>query len=244
MLSLFAEQTRSGEVTLRGRTGAALPKPVLEPSAAMEDSDSELPATEFPVRATEEFEIVLGRRQVASVLFIATVIVAILSGVSYLAGKSLSPKKPAPAAPTVVFLPAPPPPPPPPVFQISDSTAASAASPTPAAAVAKSPVPNTPAKVPRPAAVPDSFSNVPLFAEPVGGFLYLQMGALGRGAAAIFADGLRKHGFPGFVAPGPSDTLYRVLIGPLPDAAAYNRTKEALDRIGVATFARTFDKQP
>src|SRR5689334_2883758 len=44
---------------------------------------------------TDEFEIVMGRRQVASVLFVATVIVAVLSSVSYLAGKSLSPKKPA-----------------------------------------------------------------------------------------------------------------------------------------------------
>jgi cell division septation protein DedD len=35
-----------------------------------------------------EFEIVMGRRQLASVLFVATVVVATFSAVSYLAGKS------------------------------------------------------------------------------------------------------------------------------------------------------------
>jgi cell division septation protein DedD len=235
MLSLFAEQTRSGGVTLLERNGVTPDAPLFEPPAVMERSGDELLAK------PEEFEIVLGRRQVASVLFIATVIIAILSGVSYLAGKSISPKKAAPSEPIVVLLPAPPPPPPPPVFQISDSTAVPAATPVPA--LAKAALQNTPAKVP-PSPVADSFSNIPLFSQPVGGSLYLQMGALSRGAAAIFADGLRKHGFPGFVAPGPSDTLYRVLIGPLPDTAAYNRTKEALDRIGVATFGRKYDKEP
>jgi cell division septation protein DedD len=72
--------------------------------------------------------------------------------------------------------------------------------------------------------------------------MYLQMGAVGKGAAAIFAGGLRKQGFPSFVAAGPSESQYRVLIGPLWDTATYNRTKEALDRMGVNTFGRTYEK--
>jgi len=81
-----------------------------------------------------------------------------------------------------------------------------------------------------------------MFAEPVGGGMYLQMGAVDKGAAAIFAEGLRKRGFPSFVATGPNATLFRVLIGPLRDAAAYARTKDALDRMGVNTFGRTYEK--
>src|SRR5262245_32032962 len=54
-----------------------------------------------------EFEIVLGSRQVAGVLFVATVILGAFSAVAYLAGKSFTPKTPAPvaAAPEPVMTP-------------------------------------------------------------------------------------------------------------------------------------------
>ncbi len=57
----------------------------------------------FAAGEHSEFEIVLGKRQVASVLFVAIVILVVLSALSYLAGKAASPNKAA--------LPAPPPPP-------------------------------------------------------------------------------------------------------------------------------------
>jgi len=56
-------------------------------------AEVERTALELPAETPEEFEIVLGRRQIASVLFVATVILALFSAVSYLAGKSISPKK-------------------------------------------------------------------------------------------------------------------------------------------------------
>ena len=37
-----------------------------------------------------------------------------------------------------------------------------------------------------------------------------------RGMAMILAEGLRGHGFDSFVAPGPNEKIFRVLIGPLP----------------------------
>jgi hypothetical protein len=40
--------------------------------------------------ADEEFELVVGRRQVAGLLFLALVVVAVCSGGSYLAGKAIS----------------------------------------------------------------------------------------------------------------------------------------------------------
>jgi cell division septation protein DedD len=115
----------------------------------------------------------------------------------------------------------------------------------PAIGVAKIPAVNpstriAPLKGPT-TSVEDS-TEAPMFAEPVGGGMYLQMGAVDKGAAAIFAEGLRKRGFPSFVATGPNATLFRVLIGPLRDAAAYARTKDALDRMGVNTFGRTYEK--
>jgi cell division septation protein DedD len=43
-----------------------------------------------------------------------------------------------------------------------------------------------------------------------------------------------------FVAPGPSEKIFRVLIGPLADPAAYMKAKETVDQIGLSTFARKF----
>jgi cell division septation protein DedD len=80
----------------------------------------------------------------------------------------------------------------------------------------------------------------PIFAEMKNGSVYIQMGAVEKGVAAIFAEGLRRKGLDAFVATGPSEKIFRVLIGPLPDPASYVRAKEMVDRIGLATFARKF----
>jgi cell division septation protein DedD len=145
----------------------------------------------------EEFEFVLGRRQMASVLFVFTIVLMICIAVSYLAGKSMAPKT-GPAQ--VVREPDPPP-------VVLNQEAA-----------------------PEP----------PLFADAKNGSVYIQMGAVDKGVAVIFAEGLRKRGLPSFVAPGPNDKIFRVLIGPLPDPASYMKAKDVVDKIGLATFARRF----
>ncbi len=62
------------------------------------------------------------------------------------------------------------------------------------------------------------------------------MGAVEKGIAVIFVEGLRKHGFDAFVAPGRTENIYRVLIGPLQDHDSYLQVKNTLDTIGVNTF--------
>ena len=57
------------------------------------------------------------------------------------------------------------------------------------------------------------------------------MGAVEKGMATILTEGLRSHGFDAFVAPGPSDKIFRVLIGPLPDPEAFRKAKAAVDAI-------------
>ena len=49
-----------------------------------------------------------------------------------------------------------------------------------------------------------------------------------------------SRGLPAFVAPGPNEKIFRVLIGPLPDPAAYLKAKEKVDEIGLSTFARKY----
>lgn len=164
--------------------------PVLQPIEFVEEAE------------TGDFELVMGRRQLASVLFVATVMLAIFSAVSYLAGKSYAPPPKVIERIQIRTVPAPP---------------------SPAA-------PAAPAR-----------SDRPVFADPRNGALYLQMGAVEKGIAVVFVDGLRKEGFDAFVAPGPNDHIFRVLIGPL-DSAAYTRVKQSVDELGLSTFARKYQQ--
>jgi cell division septation protein DedD len=167
-----------------------------QPAASVED---QAPLIEAP----QEFEFVLGRRQVASLLFVSSIVLMICIAASYVAGKSMSPRTVAAAsAPVVVREPDPPP-----------------------IVMNQEPVP---------------VQAPPVFATPKAGSVYIQMGAVEKGVAVIFAEGLRSHGLASFVAPGPSEKIFRVLIGPLPDPAAYTRAKEIVDQIGLSTFARRF----
>jgi cell division septation protein DedD len=154
-----------------------------------------------------EFEIVLGKRQIAGVMFVASVLLAVFSAVSYIAGEAVSPRK-----------------------------ASAIERPAPGATVPPAPAPVV-IEAPKPAAPP-----APLFAEPARGGLYLQMGALDKGMAAILAEGLRTHGFDAFVAPGPSEKIFRVLIGPLADPQAYRRVKDSIDDLGLNAFAKKIEQ--
>ena len=82
----------------------------------------------------------------------------------------------------------------------------------------------------------------PLFANPQAGALYLQMGAVDKGIAVVLAEGLRRHGFNSLVAPGPSEKIFRVLIGPFATQEDFKRAKAEVDAIDLGTFARRFQK--
>jgi len=156
---------------------------------------------EEPAAEPQEFEFVLGRRQIASLLFVSSIVLMICVALSYMVGRSMSPKAPS-AAPMTVAAAQPEPPP---------------------IVLNQEPAP-----------------EAPIFADAKAGSIYIQMGAVEKGVSVIFAEGLRKHGLNAFVAPGPNEKIFRVLIGPLPDPAAYVKAKETVDRIGLSTFARKF----
>ena len=177
-----------------------------------------------PVNAAPEYEIVLGRAQIASWLFVGVVAVAICSSLAYLAAEKIAAKKIAAISRPVV-----PPAPivPPPVAAPAELPQASILLPPQAdvAAVAKNH---------KPAA--------PLFAEPEMGKVYIQIGAVERGMAMLLTEGLRSHGFDSFVAPGPNDKLFRVLIGPLPDPATFRQAMVTVNAMDLANFARKYEK--
>ena len=194
--------------------------PSAQPEPAQEERTPEVPQQE-----AAEYEIVLGRAQIASWLFVAVIVIAACASLAYLVGKSTGAKK-APVTAAEVKPPAPP-----------QATPKPAPEALPSASVVVPPksdlqtVLKTAVK-----------STQPLFGEPESGKVYIQMGAVEKGMATILAEGLRSHGFDAFVAPGPSDRIFRVLIGPLPDPESFRQAKAAVDAIELSTFARKYEK--
>ncbi len=164
-----------------------------------------------------DFEIVVGRRQIAGASLVAIVLLAVFSGVSYLIGKSMGPTAAVVATPAPVGQS--------PVGQLPVTQTA----------------PPAPSPAPGPIAATESTTtSAPVFASAIPGKVYLQVGAIEKGLGGIWAEGLRTHGLDAFVAPGPNDKEWRVLIGPLPDPKAFQRAKDTLDRLGVLTFGRRY----
>ena len=180
----------------------------------------EPPVRSLPVEADseEEFELVVGRRQVAGILFLALVVVAVCSGGSYLAGKAISAR--VEAAEPEIKIEQPP-----------------APSPIPAPAPC-SKRPSFPRR-----AAPKPAADAPLFADPNPQAIYIQVGAVEKGVAVILAEGLRKHALDSFVAPGPTRKTFRVLIGPFADADGYQKARNIVAEIGLDNFARRYQPQ-
>jgi len=164
----------------------------------------------------EDFELVVGRRQAAALTFLAMVVVALCSGASYLAGKAIAPRDEAPV----------------PMIKLEQP---------PAPLIEATIVPQAQAAAPMGPPIP--LADAPLFASPVPQAIYIQVGAVEKGVATVLAEGLRKHALDSFVAPGPSDKAFRVLIGPFPDAEAYQKAQGVVDRLGLASFARRYQVQ-
>ncbi len=169
--------------------------------------------------AATDYEIVLGRAQIASWLFVGVIAVAICSSLAYLAGERIAAGNAA--ALSVPAAPAPPPAPALPVVpEAADLSEASIIA----------------------APKADQKSVAPLFAEPETGKVYIQIGAVERGMAMLLTEGLRGHGFDAFLAPGPNDKLFRVLIGPLPDPAAFRQAMVTVNALDLASFARKYQR--
>ena len=252
-------------------------EPVVQPEAAVARDENEHDQSECE---QGEYELVLGRRQIASWLFVGTLLIAMFSAAAYYAGRMSAPNPLAdldgksepyvapPLPEATIVLPG----------QDSNratstgvtpgstSSTAPGASPetttggtTPGTTTAASPsVPQTPFVSAAAGAAPVSSvpgtiirewntnppvsGEPPLFANPQAGALYLQMGAVDKGIAVVLAEGLRRHGFNSLVAPGPSEKIFRVLIGPFATQEDFKRAKAEVDAIDLGTFARRFQK--
>jgi hypothetical protein len=184
------------------------------------DQDRELE----PSTPNNDYEIVVGRAQIASWLFVSLVVIAVCASLAYLAGETITSQKMARLA-----------------------AAALPPTPAPAPAVIADPLPQASIVVPPKTDLPSIAKDTnkpapPLFGDPQPGKVYLQIGAVERGMAMLLTDGLRSHGFDSFVAPGPNQRIFRVLIGPLPDPEAFRQAMVAVDALDLSMFARKYQK--
>jgi len=216
--------------------------------------------TNMPRNEDGEMELVLGNKQLLSVLFILVVLLGVFFTMGYIVGRNnpseekvrlaaakqqvasagkLPPVTVDPGSGTVVQKPTPSTPEPPPVSNPVTVEPTKKEEPK-----KEEPKKETAKKEPeKKKEEPKKQDPVPPPAPPVesGGLFkqaptpgqYLQVAAIDRPGATGMAEAYRKQGFPAIITPSSSPTLFRVVIGPLPTSDSVADTKLKLKKIGV-----------
>jgi cell division septation protein DedD len=76
--------------------------------------------------------------------------------------------------------------------------------------------------------------------DPQPGDLYLQLATMGPNSTTEYLKELDAKGIHPRIAPGPSENLHRLLIGPYPDKAALEKTQQELESAGIQFIARRY----
>jgi len=215
----------------------------------------------MPRNEEGEFILELGHRQLLSVFFIVVILLGVSFTMGYIVGRNSAPvvatvipserqaaEPPSGAVTSAVGQPAAATEPPLAPGQVlvnqtaPSTTATVPAQPpakvvepaAPAAQVAARPAPTTAAPVVAPVKEPAAAAAQP-------GQTYLQVVAVKKPDAEMIAGILRKKGFlHAIVVPGPNETIFRVLVGPLQDAAAISKTKMDLEAAGFKAIPRKY----
>jgi cell division septation protein DedD len=158
----------------------------------------------------------LGPRQIAAGLFLVVILIGLSAAAAYLAGRSvwITPSRGASATPSLA----------------ADTSQAPTAPPAAGAEPAAAAIPAHPER-PRPA----SYFRVP---EP--GQVFLQVVAVDRGPAEVFAEYLTRKGFSSLVAEGPDVRSYRVLVGPVANDNQIEPLRASLEAAGFQPFVRRY----
>jgi cell division septation protein DedD len=204
----------------------------------------------LPKNDDGEFELVLGNRQLISVFLIVVILLGVFFSMGYIVGRNSSPateaarnEKPKPDqaadspdgsstdVPTEAVAPAP---------DTSANSQTDSAPPQVTRPAQPTPPPSKPEPI-RPKDVKSKPSPVPApvrppvhaaaAGEPSSGE-YWQVVATSRPDAEIIAEALGKKGFHVVLAPAPKDGIFRVLVGPLPDAPTQASTRTGLESAG------------
>ena len=76
--------------------------------------------------------------------------------------------------------------------------------------------------------------------EPKSGELYLQLATMGPNSTNEYLKVLDAKGIHPRIAPGPSENLHRLVIGPYPDKAALEKEQQELEAAGLQFIARRY----
>ncbi len=175
----------------------------------------------MPRNVNGEFEILLGNKQLLSVFFIVLMLMAVFFTMGYVLGRDSASRA------AVARSPAPSPAP---------AAQTPAAEDIPTKSAGTQPQSQEPGKAAPAAARPPAQSS----AKPAPGEVYLQAIAGNRADAEIVANVLRKKGFPIVLAPGPTEGVLRVLVGPIEDDQTLRKMRAGLEAAGVKPFTRRY----
>ena len=220
----------------------------------------------MPRNEEGEFILELGHRQLLSVFFIVVILLGVSFTMGYIVGRNSAPvvatvipsERPAAEPPggaatsAVGQSTAATEPPLAPGQVLVNQTVPSATATMPAQPPAKTVEPAAPAPVAKRPAPTTTTPVVTPVKEPAAavkehvaaaqpGQTYLQVVAVKKPDAEMIAGILRKKGFlHAIVVPGPNETIFRVLVGPLQDAAAISKTKIDLEAAGFKAIPRKY----
>ena len=92
-------------------------------------------------------------------------------------------------------------------------------------------------ETPKPAAAaPLAWNTV----DPQSGEFYLQLAAMGPNSTNEYLKMLDAKGIHPRIAPGPSESLHRLVIGPYADKAALEKQQQELEAAGIQFMARRY----
>jgi len=172
-----------------------------------------------------EFEVLLGNKQVLSVFFVVVILLGVFFTMGYMLGRNsgsggattAAARKEAPTTAASGFP-----------NTYSGTDLPSAPTPAPSAPAAK---PDAPAAVETRPPVREEFSPVAP-TEPVSGQTYFQVIASTRAEVDLVVSVLKQQGFHALTAPGPSEGVFRALVGPLANPTAVADTRTLLEKAG------------
>jgi cell division septation protein DedD len=212
----------------------------------------------MPRNEDGEFELVVGNKQLLSIVFILMVVFGVVFSMGYFVGRANSGSDtPAPAgqqaanqsagrpdatgAQSAAAAPESTPDASLPPGDARVTTPDTAPSTTPVASAAPAPT-ATPVATPTP---PPAETPKPAVKEPPGGpqpgQTYLQVAAVKKPQADMLVDVLKEKGFHAQTAAlAPGGELYRTLVGPLRDSADMAKTKADLEKAGFKPIIKRF----
>jgi cell division septation protein DedD len=182
-----------------------------------------------------EFELVLGNKQLFSLLFIMFVLLGVFFAMGYTLGRTSAPPETTAAAGANPQGRAP-------ARPAQRPSAMDGAPPASKSAETEKTADDRQGTAGAAEAKPESGDDMPgpAMIDPKPGQTFMQVSAVARPEAELLVEVLTNKGFRAAMAPGPSETLFRVLVGPAATDADLAKLKTDLEQSGFRPIPRRY----